>query len=144
MLLPPDGPTPAGVDRRHFVKTLSAAGVGLALAAPAALAKTVVGRRRYVIVGVGSRHQMYQDAIEKTYQDYAELVAICDLNPGRLEVARKRSTKNGATPPPGYAHTDFDKMIAETKPEFVIVTTVDSTHDDYIVRALELGCDVIT
>jgi predicted dehydrogenase len=144
MLLPSDGPTPAGVDRRRFMKTLSAAGVGLALATPAALAQTVVGRRRYVIVGVGSRHNMYQDAIEKTYKDYADLVAICDLNPGRLEVARKRSAKNGATPPPAYAHTEFDKMVAETKPEFVIVTTTDSTHDDYIVRALELGCDVIT
>ena len=35
-------------------------------------------------------------------------------------------------------------MIAETKPDVVIVTTVDSTHADYICRAMELGCDVIT
>ena len=35
-------------------------------------------------------------------------------------------------------------MIKETKPDFVIVTTVDATHADYIVRALEAGCDVIT
>jgi predicted dehydrogenase len=46
--------------------------------------------------------------------------------------------------PPGYAHTDFERMIAETKPDFIIVTTMDSTHADYIVRGLEAGCDVIT
>jgi predicted dehydrogenase len=35
-------------------------------------------------------------------------------------------------------------MIAETKPDVVIVTTVDCTHDHYICRAMELGCDVMT
>ena len=31
-----------------------------------------------------------------------------------------------------FADSDFDKMIAEAKPNTVIVTTKDSTHDDYI------------
>ena len=35
-------------------------------------------------------------------------------------------------------------MIEIEKPDIVIVTTVDRTHHTYIVRALELGCDVIT
>jgi predicted dehydrogenase len=35
-------------------------------------------------------------------------------------------------------------MIADTKPDTVIVTTVDATHHLYITRAMELGCDVIT
>jgi predicted dehydrogenase len=141
----PSETTPAGVDRRSFVKTLSAAGVGLALGAvPAALAQAAALRRRFAIVGVGSRHLMYQNAIEKDYAAHAQLVGLCDLNPGRLQVAQRRSTKNGAPPPPTYTPEDFEKMIRETKPDFVIVTTVDSTHDDYIVRAMEAGCDVIT
>jgi len=136
----------AGVDRRTFVKTLSVAGVGLALGAalPAALAQAVAPRRRFALVGVGSRHRMYQNAIEKDYAAHAVLVGLCDSNPGRLEVAQRLSGKNGAPKPPAYAPADFERMIKETKPEFVIVTTVDSTHDDYIVRALEAGCDVIT
>ncbi len=138
-----DTPAPAGLARRDFVKTLSAAGLVLG-AAPAAFAQAVTPRRRFAIVGTGSRHKMYQMAIETTYQEHAQLVALCDLNPGRVEVARRLSAKNGVPVPPGYAHTDFDRMVAETKPDFVIVTTVDSTHDDYIVRAMELGCDVIT
>jgi predicted dehydrogenase len=144
MLLPSDGPTPAGVDRRQFVKTLSAAGLALG-AAPGLLAAAVTGRRkRYAIVGLGSRYRMYHDAIEKNYREHAELVALCDKNPGRLARAQKRSGENGAPVPAGYVHTDFDKMIAETKPDIVLVTTMDSTHDDYIVRAMELGCDTVT
>ncbi|HYC72105.1 MAG TPA: Gfo/Idh/MocA family oxidoreductase [Opitutaceae bacterium] len=138
----------AGLDRRAFVKSLSAAGLGAALAGSAprllAQAATAPRRKRYVIVGLGSRHVMYQNAIEKDYKEHAELVGLCDLNPGRIELARKLSGTNGAPVPPGYLHTDFDKMIRETKPDFVIVTTVDATHDDYLVRAMELGVDTIT
>ena len=35
-------------------------------------------------------------------------------------------------------------MIRETKPDYVIVTTIDRTHHTYIIRAMELGCDVIS
>jgi predicted dehydrogenase len=35
-------------------------------------------------------------------------------------------------------------MIAETKPDTVIVTTIDSTHHIYIAWAMALSCDVIT
>ncbi len=133
-------------DRRSFLKTLSVAATGVVLgsAMPAFAQATQPKRRRYAIVGVGSRHQMYQDAIETTYRDDAELVGICDTNPGRLELARRRSQTNRAVPPPAYLARDFDRMVRETKPEFVIVTTIDGTHHEYIVRAMELGCDVIS
>ena len=35
-------------------------------------------------------------------------------------------------------------MLAETRPDAVIVTTVDAWHHHYIVRALDAGCDVIS
>lgn len=133
------------IDRRTFVKTLSAAGAGLAAFGPSTLAADSAGpRRRYVIVGVGSRHHMYQDAIEREHAAHAELVGVCDTNAGRIELARARSARNGALPPAGYAAADFERMLREQKPDAVIVTTVDATHDDYIVRALDAGIDVIT
>jgi len=144
MLSPQNGPTPAGVDRRQFVKTLSAASVGLALAGTTALAQSAAPKRRFAIVGLGGRSQMYQNAIETDYAAYAELVGICDINPGRMEVSQRHSKQHGTKPAVAYAPADFEKMIREQKPEHVIVTTVDSTHDDYIVRALEAGIDVIT
>lgn len=43
-----------------------------------------------------------------------------------------------------YKSEEFDNMIEAEKPDAVIVTSVDRTHHTYIIRALELGCDVIT
>ena len=40
--------------------------------------------------------------------------------------------------------SNYDQMLRQTKPDYVIVTTVDSTHDEFIVKALEMGIDVIT
>jgi hypothetical protein len=97
--------------RRTFVKGVSAVGLGLALGVNAFGAVAETRRRRYAIVGVGSRSQMYQNAIEKTYREHAELVAICDNNPGRLEVSRARARANGAPEPKAYAAADFDRMI---------------------------------
>lgn len=101
-------------------------------------------RRRYAIVGLGSRHELYQDGIEKTHAAWAELVAVCDTNQGRIDLARRRSTSNGAIVPPGFLAGDFQQMLRERCPEVVIVTTVDSAHHDYLIRAMEAGCDVIT
>ena len=43
-----------------------------------------------------------------------------------------------------YHSTEFGKMIAEQKPETVIVTVPDYMHDEYIVEALRAGCNVMT
>ncbi|MBI5689516.1 MAG: Gfo/Idh/MocA family oxidoreductase [Verrucomicrobia bacterium] len=102
------------------------------------------GRRRYAIVGLGSRRELYQDGIEKVHARWAQLVGVCDVNLGRVELARARSARNGAPVPPGYLAGDFDRMLREQRPEVVIVTTVDATHHDYLIRAMEAGCDVIT
>ncbi len=141
----PNPTSGAGMDRRDFLKTVSVAGAGLALGGSRLFAADgATRRRRYAIVGVGSRYAMYHDAIEKTYRDHAELVAFCDRNPGRLQVAQARSGRNNAPVPRVYLHTDFDTMLRETKPDVLIVTTMDSTHDEYLVRAMDAGVDVVT
>ncbi len=137
-------PQPA-VDRRTFVKTVAVAGLGIAAGAfAAAPAEPAARRRRFALVGTGSRAEMFLEAVQRTFAAQCELVGLCDRNPGRLEGARQRSTQFGAAIPPGYAAEEFDRMLRETRPDVVIVTTVDATHDDYIVRALDAGCDVIT
>ena len=35
-------------------------------------------------------------------------------------------------------------MLRRERVDLVVVCSVDRTHDDYIVRALEAGCDVVT
>jgi predicted dehydrogenase len=126
------------IDRRALLKTAGVAAVGYAASAYAA------GRRRkYVNVGVGSRSRMYLTAITRTFAEGNELVGICDVNPGRLDVAANFVKPNGGKPKK-YLAADFDKMIQELKPDCVIVTCPDAYHDDYIVRALDAGCDCIT
>jgi len=100
-------------------------------------------RRRYVIVGVGSRSRMYLTALTETFKENNELVGICDTNPGRLDLAARLSAAAG-TQVQRYLAADFSKMLAELEPDTVIVTSPDATHDEYIVRALDAGCDAIT
>ncbi len=133
-------------DRRTFVKTLSAAGLaalGSTLTRGAASTPPGARRVRYAIVGTGHRHRMFRDAIIGDYREHAEVVGLCDTNPGRLALSARIAAHAGVKVPT-FSAAEFDRMVRETKPDTVIVTTVDATHDDYIVRALDLGCDVIT
>lgn len=100
-------------------------------------------RVRYAQVGLGSRSEMFSEAVVERFRDRCELVALCDLNVGRLQQRADWAHSRGATPQV-YLDTEFDRLLAETRPEVVIVTTKDADHDEYICRALEAGCDVIT
>lgn len=99
--------------------------------------------KTYVIVGTGGRSRLFREAVIDFHKDSSKLSAICDSNEGRLELA-KNELKAKIGEVAGYPAEDFDKMLAEHKPDYVIVCTMDSTHDDYICRALRAGCDVIT
>ena len=100
--------------------------------------------RRYAIVGTGGRYAMYLRAIQRDYSNCAQLAGLCDINPHRLTVASEFAAKLGGNSPPTYGADEFERMIEETRPDIVIVTSVDRTHDQYIVRAMQLGCDVIS
>lgn len=100
-------------------------------------------RKRFAQVGVGGRSMMYSEAVSGSYSDSCEMVACCDINEGRLNMRLDWFREKGMEPK-GYLAADFDRMIAETKPDCVIVTTKDCEHDTYVCRAMELGCDVIT
>jgi predicted dehydrogenase len=102
--------------------------------------------KRYVIVGLGGRSRMFSEALLTTYKESSRIVGLCDVNQVRMDYNNEifQSTHCLPAPVPTYKAADFDRMIAEQKPDTVIVTTVDRTHHRYIIRALELGCDVIT
>lgn len=104
-----------------------------------------MGKKKYVQVGIGGRAQFFYDAIATNYRETSEITAFCDINQTRMDYANKRLTEKLDYPAVRTYKTDeFDKMIEVEKPDVVIVTSVDRTHHKYIIRALELGCDVIT
>jgi predicted dehydrogenase len=98
--------------------------------------------RRYAIVGTGSRARMYVEALTGSHADVAELVALCDPNPVRMDYYR--NGYDAAHTTPGYAPEDLERLVSETRPDALIVTSPDATHDVYITAALEHGIDVIT
>ena len=102
------------------------------------------GKVRYAQVGIGGRSFMYTNAIVGKHKRQCQLVALCDINQGRMDLRNKWIAEQGGKPVATYIGGDFDRMIAQTRPDVVIVTTLDAMHSTYICRAMELGCDAIT
>ena len=100
---------------------------------------------RYAIVGLGGRSSLFTTAILTTHKDRCALVGVCDPNQTRMNYWNAQwQEKWNIAPIPTYRAADFDRMIAEQKPDVVIVCSIDRTHHTYICRAMELGCDVVT
>jgi predicted dehydrogenase len=97
----------------------------------------------YAMVGLGHRAHMFLHALLGEHAAVGRLVGLCDSNPGRLAHAAAIAREAGISIPP-YSSADFDRMLRETSAECVIVTVPDYAHCEYIVRALELGANVIT
>lgn len=102
-------------------------------------------KKRYALVGTGGRSLFYYSAIATDFNKTSHIVALCDTNQTRMNYANSRLDALGHGSVPTYLAADFDRMVAEAKPDEVIITTgPDRTHNIYIVRALELGCNVVT
>ncbi|WP_205857698.1 Gfo/Idh/MocA family oxidoreductase [Phytoactinopolyspora endophytica] len=104
-----------------------------------------MGKKRYAIVGLGSRSRMYTRALLTDHRDDGELAALCDVNQTRMDFQNKWfADEFHADPVPAYDASDFHRMLDEQRVDAVIVTSVDRTHDHYIVEAMKTGRDVIT
>ncbi len=102
-------------------------------------------KKTYVLVGTGGRSRLYYEAIAGDFKDCSQLLAICDTNQTRMDYANRILHEKFNYPIlPSYKNNQFDDMIRKHQPDIVIVTSIDRTHHHYIVRAMELGCDVIT
>jgi len=124
-----------GVTRRDFVTAATGAAAATLVAGRAGAA----ARRRYAIVGTGVRGVgMWGRPLVERYADVLEFVGLCDVNPLRAEAARKQIGVSCPT------FTSLDALIDQAKPELLMVTTVDATHEGCIVKALERGVDVLT
>lgn len=126
------------IPRRDFISTVSTAAASI-LMLPLTSLKAEQKKKRVAIVGTGIRAlDMWSKDVLKTYPDLVEFVGLCDINPGRVAYFKSAT---GFTCP---TYTDFEKMMQEVKPDTLIVTTVDATHHEFIIRGMELGADIIT
>jgi predicted dehydrogenase len=131
----------SNTNRRAFLGTIGtfAAGTVMAAASPFPFQFITESKKRIAVVGTGIRAaNMWTKPVLEEYSKYVEFVGLCDINPGRAETMKKHM---GIDIP---VYTEFEKMMAETKPDTLLVTTVDATHDQFIVRGMELGADILT
>ena len=99
----------------------------------------ITPRRRVAIAGTGHRGAgMWGKELLAGWRDQVDIVALCDVNALRAHAAQRLIGTNA----PVYA--DAARMLAEVKPETLIVSSRDDTHDEIIIQALEAGIHVIT
>jgi predicted dehydrogenase len=126
------------MERRNFVKYTAAAGASLMLHPFSSFAIGADTKIKVALVGTGSRGSGFWGRdLAKNFPNL-EFVGLCDINPGRVEFVKKYM--NASCP----SYTSVDAMLKEIKADYIIVTTVDSTHDEVIVKALNAGFNVIT
>ena len=95
-------------------------------------------KTRIALVGTGIRGvTMWGNSVARDYGNHVEFVGLCDKNPGRLETGKQMIGVDCPT------FTDFEQMMQQTRPEVLIVTTDDDTHDHFIEKGMEMGADII-
>jgi predicted dehydrogenase len=126
-------------NRRDFVKSAAVAGAGLLMANSISVNAQTAAKKRYAIIGTGHRAtSMWGVQVAEKYKNEIEFVGLCDKNSKRVEAGRKLIGVDCPT------FTNFEEMLARTKPDILMVTTVDSTHHEFITKAVARGITVIT
>lgn len=99
--------------------------------------------RKFAVCGVSKRaNDMFIRPMIDTFAETSELVGLLDYDSKRFAVCKSAFPKIAHVPE--YGDKEFEKMVAETNPDTIIVTSRDDTHVKYILKALEHDLDVIT
>lgn len=130
------------INRRQFINKTSAVAAGsLVVPSISSMASSFApkAKLRVALVGTGIRgNGFWGRRLVQNYENELEFVGLCDKNEGRVNFAPKMIGTDCPT------FTDFDKMMNTVKPDMLIVTTMDSTHHEFVIKGLEFGVDVIT
>ncbi|MBN2211531.1 MAG: Gfo/Idh/MocA family oxidoreductase, partial [Sedimentisphaerales bacterium] len=126
--------------RRHFIKSVSMLAAGTVLTSPLKSVMAAEGRKlKVALVGTGVRGiSFWGRRLAQQYPDILEFVGLSDHNPGRLAFGKEYIGVDCPT------FVDFDEMLEEARPDLVMVTTMDSTHDQFIIKTLDKHIDVLT
>lgn len=101
-------------------------------------------KKKYVQVGLGGRARFFYEAIASTYHQTCELVGFCDVSQTRIDYANRiLVNKYGQKKVKTCMPSQFEQLLDDVRPAEVIITSVDRTHHDYIIRAMKKGYDVI-
>ena len=98
--------------------------------------------KKYAVCGVSNRAiGMFITPIAQRFSHNSKVVGLLDIDPRRFEVCKERVPEMADV----ATHTpdQFEQMLAEQKPDALIVAGVDNTHAEYIIKGLAHDLDVI-
>jgi predicted dehydrogenase len=133
--------TPEQVEqgRRNFLKVLAGTPALAALGASAALRGPVPGGPvRVGFIGVGSQGRSLLGNVDP---GYADVRALCDINPNSLKVADEVMSRNSR--PPARHYADWQEMLQKEDLEAVIMAPPLWAHADVAVGCLDAGKHVL-
>jgi predicted dehydrogenase len=131
------------VSRRRFLKTgAAAAGLGYFHTAPAASAARAADgpndKLRFACIGIGGKG----DSDSSHLPSLGTVVAICDVDDGRLDQKADQANKRDGAQPflTAKKYTDYRKLFDEMAKEIdaVTVSTPDHTHAQASLMAMRL------
>jgi predicted dehydrogenase len=134
------------LDRRDFLKSVSAASVGLSAAQAAFAAKPgksgsgrVIGandRINVAVIGTGGRGTYVAGQFAEVGQrdNSCQIVAVCDVYEKRKRMAAERHKVQG--------YLDYREVLAKSDVDAVIVATPDHWHGKIALDAMDQGKDV--
>jgi len=125
--------------RRNFLKAIAGVPALAGLGAAATLRGPVPGGPvRVGIVGLGGEGRVL---LEQTDPAFAEVRALCDINPAQL--ARADEALKVTNRPAARHHAEWKTMLDQEDLEAVIIATPLWTHADLTVGCLEAGKHVL-
>ena len=125
--------------RRNFIRALAGTPALAALGAAAVVKGPVPGGPvRLGFVGLGDQGRVL---LEQTDARFAEVVALCDINPAQLAKADEALAAAGK--PAARHYENWPEMLDKEPLEAVVVATPLFLHADVTVGALEAGLHVL-
>ena len=132
-------PEQAAAGRRNFLKILAGTPALAALGATAAMKGPVRGGPvRVGFIGVGGQGRVLLSNVDAAF---AEVRALCDINPNSLSRADEVLARNKVAPARHYA--DFREMLQKEDIEAVIMAPPLWAHADLAVGCLDAGKHVL-
>ncbi|WP_263784406.1 Gfo/Idh/MocA family protein [Salinibacter grassmerensis] len=130
---------PGSMDRRSFLQTTAAAGLGVSLAPFSGVQQTREESVRLGLIGVGARGTSHLRGLIQ--RDDVEVPAVCDVNSENLARALNLVQQSGRSRPEGYGEGDraYRALLSRGDLNGVLISTPWLWHVPMAVEAMESG-----
>ncbi len=127
------------MNRRNFIKSGTAAGIGISVAAPTILQGQDDRKARLAFIGVGLRGRNHlRLALQRSD---VVVTAICDIDPEAISKSQGMLTNAGKKEVAAYTNgeEDFRNMVQREDIDGVVISTPWRWHTPMAVAAMEAG-----